>query len=462
MKEFLRFFYMSALLFLGGVADASGIHDIRSVELKNGLKVYVIPDHRLPVVMQILIYKVGGVDDPRGLSGMAHYFEHLMFSGTDRFPEFSETIDGVGGQFNAGTGRELTVYYELVNKQYLPLIMSMEADRMQNLRPTDRDIERERGIVREERSMRVESTLRDIIREEIESAFFYKNGYGTSVAGWEHEMENYSRESIDSFYNEHYSPNNAILLIAGDVDFTQVTRLAEKYYGSIPNRNKSDGRKFPVKVEPPHKSDIIVKMAHPTVSYPESWVLYKAPSLKTSPDLKTRGAAAIAADIVGGDGFGVLYDELVKEKQSAIGVSASYMDENGMVVLSIDQKLDASPEELHKEVKNIIAKLKKEGVSEEQVQSAKYRHMASLMYVLDGMEKAWFYAGMLAFGVELQSPNEVMETLKSITVDDVNQAMKSIFSGATVEGYLVHKDDEEPEDSKQAQSLDETSVGETL
>ena len=412
---------------------------MRSLELRNGMKVYVIPDHRLPVVMHMLIYKVGGVDDPRGLSGMAHFFEHLMFSGTDKYPDFDRIMDSLGAHHNAGTATEFTVYWELVNKQHLPLLMSIEADRMRYLKFTDREMERERNVVREERKMSDESTQRAILLEEALSVFYHKNGYGTPVVGWDHEINNWDRAAIDSFYDEHYNPNNAILLVVGDVDSAQVFKLADRYYGVIPNRNKLDRVRFPVKIEPPHRSDIVMRLEHPSVSHPESLVLYRAPSLKTAPDLKTRAAAAIAADIVAGDGFGVLYDELVRGKASAIKVSTSYHDDYGMVVLSIDPRLGASPEEVNKEAKTIVKRLIKEGVSEERVSSAKYRGMASLMYVLGGMKKAWFYARVLAFGAELQSPGEYLEIIKSITVEDVNEALRNVFSGATVEAYLVHK-----------------------
>ena len=460
MKGIFSALLLVILLFYSGrgYSGTSESQGVRSFELRNGMKVYVVPDHRLPVVMHILVYKVGGVDDPRGLSGMAHYFEHLMFSGTEKYPKFDEVLDGLGGRFNAGTGREFTVYYELVNKQHLPLIMSMEADRMQYLKPTDQVIERERNVVLEERKMRVESTQRGVIREEVESVFFHKNGYGASVVGWEHEMANYDRAAVDIFYDEHYSPNNAILLLVGDVDYAQVFKLADKYYGKIPNRNKLGKKRFPVRLEPSHRSDIVVRLAHPSVSHPESLVLYRAPSFKTTRDFKARAATAMAADIVSGDGFGVLYDELVRERSLALGVAASYEYGDGMVVLKIDPKLDSVPEAVNREAKAIIARLISNGVSEEQVQSAKYRNMASLMYVLDGMDKAWFYAELLAFGVEIQSPDEYSRALESITVEDVNRALKNVFSGATVEAYLVHKAEMVPDENEQAQSQNEASV----
>ncbi|MDB1135326.1 M16 family metallopeptidase [Candidatus Anaplasma sp. TIGMIC] len=442
MKVFFSAYFLFFVL-LAGIADAGELQKLHSTKLKNGMQVYVMQDKRLPVVMHMLIYKVGGMDDPPGLSGIAHFFEHLMFSGTKKFPDFVDTVSKLGGELNAATSTPYTAYYELINKRHLPLVMEMEADRMHSLLLTDRHIERERNVVREERNMRVESSIKGLIFEEVYN-IFYRNGYGTPVIGWEHEMANYGRDSVDAFYHKYYNPNNAILLVVGDVNFNDVVKLAKSYYGSIENRHSAPERTFLTKAEPPHRSDVIVRMQHPDIADPVVAMLYKAPSIVTTTDPKKRAAMGIASEIVAGSEFGVLHHELVSKRSIATRVDTSYSDReksSGIVAIEMMPKSGITPEDISKEAKQIIAELVESGVTEELVESAKYRNAASFIYSLDGMDsRAWVYAGMLAAGVQPTPPEQMIEIIKSLSVDDINDALRETFVGATVEAHLTHKD----------------------
>ena len=443
MKKFISVCSLSFAFFCGN-AVAVELQKIRSAELKNGMQIHVIPDHRLPVVMHMLVYKVGGMDDPPGLSGIAHYFEHLMFSGTKRFPKFPETINGLGGELNAGTTTSYTAFYELINKRHLPLIMEMEADRMRNLQLTDETMERERKVVREERNMRVDSTVKGLLVEELYNVF-YRNGYGMPVIGWEHEIANYDRKSADSFYHKYYNPNGAILLVVGDVNFRDVVKLADGYYGKIKNLHKSPRAKYATKLDPKHNNDIIVKTEHPTVTEPVAVMLYQAPSISTTDDHKVRAATLIASDIVAGDGFGVLYHEMVNKRALATRVAGAYNDReksHGMVAIEIAPRSGVSPGNANVVAKEIIANLVETGITEELLSDAKYRSMANFTYSLDDIEgRAWFYASTLAAGSDPILPEDMLNVIKSVTVDDVNEVLRSVFSGATVEAHLIHKGD---------------------
>ncbi|EOA62615.1 M16 family metallopeptidase [Anaplasma phagocytophilum] len=467
-KRMRSFFSVCLCIFLlfGRVAHAVDQQKMRSTELKNGMKVYVIQNNSLPIVMHMLIYKVGGVDDPPGLSGIAHYFEHMMFSGTKKFPKFSDVIDGLGGDLNAETSSSYTAYHELVHKKHLPLMMEMEADRMQSLRLVDKYLERERNVVREERKMRVESTKQALLAEEVFNVF-YRNGYGRPVIGWDHEISNYNKEAANAFYRKYYNPNNAILLVVGDVDFGEVVRLANQHYGKIKNRHGRIEKKFATNIEPPHRSEIIVKMSHHTISDPEVMMLYKAPSVNTESDNKVLLAAHIAVDIVAGDAFGVLYNELVKNRSLATSVFGEYSElvgSDGVVSVELLPKLGVSPEDINREAKEVIADLMERGVTEELVNSAKYRSMAHFTYGLDGVvSMARFYADALAAGAEPLASEDVLKTIKSITVEDVNSVLRRIFSEASVTAYLTGDehdgDDEYDEEMLGSQDISQPEEG---
>src|SRR5262245_49715295 len=210
----------------------------RTTEFKlgNGMDVMVIEDHRAPVVTHMVWYKVGAADEPQGVSGIAHFLEHLMFKSTDKIPvgEFSKIVSKLGGQDNAFTGQDVTAYHQRIAKERLPTVMEMEADRMVNLRLTEKEVLTERDVILEERRSRIENNPAAILDEQMNAALFYSHPYGVPVIGWEHEMAKLSPEDAMSFYKHFYAPNNAILVVAGDVTPDEVKRLAEATYGQIP------------------------------------------------------------------------------------------------------------------------------------------------------------------------------------------------------------------------------------
>ena len=197
---------------------------VSEFKLKNGLQVLVIPDHRAPVVTQMVWYRVGAADEPPGSSGIAHFLEHLMFKGTDLIPtgQFSKTIAKNGGEDNAFTNHDVTAYFQRVAKDRLPKVMEMEADRMANLRLSEEDVATERKVILEERRSRVDNDPGSILQEQMMAALYSNHPYGTPVIGWEHEIRALDREDALSFYRRFYAPDNAILVIAGDVEPEEV------------------------------------------------------------------------------------------------------------------------------------------------------------------------------------------------------------------------------------------------
>ncbi len=204
--------------------------------LDNGMEVVVVEDHRAPSVQQMVWYRAGSADEPKGSSGVAHFLEHLLFKATDKMAagEFSATVAKNGGRDNAFTSYDYTAYFQRVAADRLELMMQMESDRMKNLRLTPENIETERNVIIEERNMRTENDPRALFREQMNAAQFLNHRYGTPVIGWMHEMRALDREDALNFYQLYYSPNNAILVVSGDVQPEEVRKLAEKYYGAIP------------------------------------------------------------------------------------------------------------------------------------------------------------------------------------------------------------------------------------
>ncbi|MEX0759764.1 MAG: pitrilysin family protein, partial [Tistlia sp.] len=219
-------------------------------ELDNGLQVVVVANSRAPVVTQMIWYKVGSADEPRGKSGIAHFLEHLMFKGTDsRAPgEFSDIVARHGGRENAFTSYDYTGYYQTVARDRLALMMELEADRMANLALTDAVVLPEREVILEERRQRIDNTPASQLQEMARGSLWLHHPYGTPIIGWESEMSALDTQDALDFYESWYAPNNAVLIVAGDVDPEAVRALAEEHYGPIPRKEVPPRRR----VEEPH------------------------------------------------------------------------------------------------------------------------------------------------------------------------------------------------------------------
>ena len=241
---------LAVVLVLIAPAAAEAPRDPAEVEnflLDNGMEVVVIPDHRAPIVTHMVWYKVGSADEPPGKSGIAHFFEHLMFKGTKahKAGEFGAKIAEIGGSENAFTSYDYTAYFQTVTPDALETMMAFEADRMRNLILTDDVIGPERDVILEERRSRIENSPDALLSEEVDATLYQNHPYRMPVIGWMHEMENLNRTDAVAFYDRYYAPNNAVLVVAGDVDAETVRKLAEKTYGKVPR-----GPDLPPRVRP--------------------------------------------------------------------------------------------------------------------------------------------------------------------------------------------------------------------
>ncbi|MGE5147211.1 MAG: M16 family metallopeptidase, partial [Candidatus Eiseniibacteriota bacterium] len=218
-----------------GPAQAEGVFHPKVFTLANGLTVVVIQNDRAPIVTHMVWYKVGAADEVQGKSGIAHFLEHLMFKGTDTVKpgEFSAIVGRIGGRENAFTTADYTAYFQNVSADHLETVMKLEADRMAHLRLTDQQVASEREVVLEERRMRTDNSPAAMLYEQARAALFQNSPYGRPIIGWEHEIRQLNRTDAMAFYHRYYAPNNAVLIVAGDVTADKVKALAEKYYGPI-------------------------------------------------------------------------------------------------------------------------------------------------------------------------------------------------------------------------------------
>src|ERR1700689_3137452 len=262
---------MLVFAFLGGAltsANAAGGPEVTDFTLANGLEVVVVPDHRAPVVTHMIWYKVGAADEVPGKSGLAHFLEHLMFKGTAQNPEnrFSQTVADIGGQENAFTSSDYTGFFQRVPREHLKEMMALESDRITGLALTDEVVRPELNVVLEEQNMRVANNPNSRLAEQMDAALYLNHPYGRPTIGWRPEIEKLNRDEALAFYRHFYSPNNAIVVIAGDVTPEDVKGDAEATYGKVPDRAEFGPRQRPQ--EPPQEAPRTVTLADPQVEQP--------------------------------------------------------------------------------------------------------------------------------------------------------------------------------------------------
>ncbi len=408
--------------------------------LDNGMQVVVVANHRVPVVVHMVWYKVGSADEPPGKSGMAHLFEHLMFKGTPSFPdgEFSEIVARNGGQENAFTSTDYTAYYQVIAKDRLETVMRMEADRMTNLVLTPEQVEPERQVVLEERRMRVENDPGSILQEHVGAALFMNHPYQRPVIGWEHEIRALTMDDITAFYRQWYEPNNAILVVAGDITVDEVRPLAEKYYGAIP-RGPDIERVRPT--EPPQRAERRVILRDARVRQPSWSRLYVSPSYFYG-DRKHIHALEVLSNVLGGGATSRLYRQLVVETKLAVAAGAYYSPRDfGPARFGVyaSPRPGVSSEELEAAVNKVLADLAAEGVTEQEVERAKNQILAGAVYARDSLRAgAQVLGAALATGMTIDDVETWPDRISEVTPAAVDEAMRDVLvSGHSVTAELL-------------------------
>jgi len=422
-------------LCLPGISQA-GTFKSESFTLDNGLEVVVIPNHRAPVVTHMIWYKFGAADEIPGESGIAHFLEHLMFKGTPKVPDgqFSKTVKKLGGNDNAFTSHDYTAYYQNVARADLRKVMEMEADRMKNLNLKEDEVASERQVIIEERRQRIDNQPKARFDEQMMASLYINHPYGTPVIGWLHEMKELTREEAMAYYQKWYAPNNAILIVAGDITAKDLMPMAEKYYGDLPIsdiENRQRPRPAPIVVQ--HR----LTLEDPRIGAPLVTRMYRAP--------RGNDGLEILANILGGDSTSRLYRSLVVDQKLAVSVDTDYDPislNDTTFSLSATAAPGVSAAQLDAAMEREIRLLLDKGVTLEEVTAAKNRKIASLTYYLDSLQgPALLFGRALTSGFTIDYLENTYDRIGKLGIDDVNRATKSLFDSGDmpVTGLLMPK-----------------------
>ncbi|MFD1912670.1 M16 family metallopeptidase [Halodurantibacterium flavum] len=427
----------------------AGQEEVTSFTLDNGLEVVVIEDHRAPAVVHMVWYRVGAADEPPGKSGIAHFLEHLMFKGTDTraVGEFSAVVEAQGGSDNAFTSWDYTGYFQRVAADRLDLMMEMEADRMANLRLDEPEVLTERDVVLEERNQVVEGRPGAIFREIQRATLFMNHPYRLPIIGWRDEIAALSREDALDFYSIYYAPNNAVLVVAGDVTPDEVRALAETHYGPIAPSDALPPRLRPQ--EPPQRAERRFTYADPRVSEPFIARSYLAPARRSGAQ-EDAAALTVLAELLGGNpATSVLGRRLQFEQEIALGAYAGY---GGVAVDDATFEVGLVPlpgvslEEAEAAMDEVIEEFLAEGVDDAQLARVKTQIRASEIYARDNAQGlARRYGEALSVGLTVDDVRDWPAILEAVTAEDVMAAAEAVFDRTrAVTGMMVQAEGAAP------------------
>lgn len=419
---------------------AAQVFSPTTYQLANGLQVVVVENHRAPIISHMVWYRVGAADEPAGKSGIAHVLEHLMFKGTPTMPpgEFSKTVARLGGRDNAFTSSDYTAYFQNIAADRLEQVMRMEADRMRNLTLDEENFRTELAVVQEERRSRTDNNPQALLIERMEAALYLNHPYRRPIIGWGSEIAQLTRDDALAFYKRWYAPNNAILVVAGDVKPDEVRTLAETYYGplkseELPPRDRAD--------EPPQVARRVVTLEDPRVEQPAWNRMYMAPSY-TAEDKSQAYALQVLSEILGGGATSRLYKSLVVDQGIAAAAGAWY---DPSALNSSTFGLGATPRPgiaipkleaaLEKELQLALSK----GITPAEVERAKAKLKANVTYARDSL-----HTGARVLGEALTTGQTVADVeswparIAAVTAEQVNAAAKAVLDErASVTGILL-------------------------
>jgi zinc protease len=409
--------------------------------LDNGLQVVVIPDRRAPVVEHMIWYRVGAADEPPGQSGLAHFLEHLMFKATERMESgaFSATVEANGGRDNAFTSWDYTAYHQRVAADRLGLMMQMEADRMTGLRLDLSDWLPERDVILEERSQTVDSSPDRLLGEAMRRALFQNHPYGRPIIGWRHEIAALDDTAAKDFYRRHYAPNNAVVIVAGDVSLDEVRALAEAHYGPIPAQPEVGPRRRPS--EPPALAERRVVLTDPRVARPYVSRIYLAPNRRAGDQRQAAALQMLAAILGGSEQTSVLERRLTHEQGLSLSVWAGYSGtalDYGQFSLGIVPADGVSLEAAEAALDAELARFLETGIDPAQFERVRRQVRAEEVFGLDDIGARARRIGMaLTSGLTLEDATGWLAALQAVTPEDVMAAARALDRRASVTGWLL-------------------------
>lgn len=438
--------FISTVVLMTSLSSTSTIlaevYKPKTATLNNGLQVVVIENHLAPIASLSIYYKVGTADDPVKMMGISHFLEHLMFKGTKNVPagEFKKRITSKGGNINAYTSFDITAYTCTIAVEHLPMVLELEADRMENLAFNEQETKAEQKVVMEERRMRMDNNPLGGAHEVFLRALYRYHPYGIPPIGYPQHIEAYTNEAAKEHYHTWYKPNNAILVISGDVKMENILPIVKQYFGPlkegrIPERSR---------IQEPDSSGIeqYLTVQNPRLSYTSIDWNYKAPN-HASEGKEHYYPLIVLAQILGGNEISRLYHELVDNKKLCIEASADYttLSINPMYfTISATLNPTKNLEDLKQVTAQIIANLLKDGITEAELKAAKRDLLAGIAFARDGNEGAVKAFSGLAYGFSVEDVETWPQKIEAVTVDQVNKAAQAVLKKGSFVTSVVSPD----------------------
>jgi len=414
------------LLFSLLVSLSPAFAQVHEYNLKNGMKILVREDHRAPVVVSQIWYKVGSSYEHNGITGISHVLEHMMFKGTEKHPagEFSRIIAEQGGRENAFTSDDYTAYFQILEKSRLPISFELEADRMRNLTLPEKEFDKERKVVIEERKMRTEDKPRSLTYEQFNASAFISSPYRTPTIGWIDDLQALTVKDLKQWYQRWYAPNNATLVVVGDVDPDQVYTEAKKYFGNI---STSVIPELKPRKEQPQKGERRITVNVPA-ELPYLLMGYHVPVLKTAKPEWEAYALEVMAGILSGGSSARFPSRLVRQQQIAASADVGYSlyaRQNQLFLIDSTPARGHSVADVEQAIENEIEDLKQNLVSDDELERIKAQVVASDVYEKDSM----FYQGMQmgileTVGLGWQRMEEYSDKVRAVTAEQIRQVAR--------------------------------------
>ena len=425
-------FSIGLILLCGSSAHAKELKatDTHEFMLSNGMKVIVKEDHRAPTVAHMVWYKAGSIDEVNGKTGVAHVLEHMMFKGTKKLKpgDFSKQVAAVGGRDNAFTSKDYTAYFQQIEKSHLEKMMALESDRMANLQIREDEFAKEIQVVMEERRLRTDDQASAIVYEQLVAAAFINSPYRNPIIGWMDDLKNMTYQDALEWYQDWYAPNNAVLVVSGDVEPNEVHALAQKYYGAIPAKKIKDRKP---QQEIPQIGARRIQVKAPAEN-PDITFAWKVPKVESA-DIKLIDpyALSVLAGILDGHANSRLNRKLVRDLRLADSVDASYgMTGRGPQLFGIS----ASPAkgktiaDIEKHVRLILSEIRRSGVTDAELNRVKSQLLSSQIYKRDSIFAQAMEIGMSEMnGISWKYLDEILFNIQAVTSSDIQKVVEKYF-----------------------------------
>lgn len=437
LSNLLRIFFLFLLIAQSNWAISAESSDTHQYQLSNGLRLIVREDHRAPTVAHMVWYRAGSMDEVNGKTGVAHVLEHMMFKGTDKVKagEFSRLVAAVGGRENAFTSRDYTAYFQQIEKSKLEDVIKLEADRMSNLNFDDAEFLKEIQVIMEERRLRTEDNPSSLLNESLMATAYMSSPYRHPVIGWMNDLQNMKASDARDWYRSWYSPNNATVVITGDVDVKKVLGLVEKYYGA------ATAHELPVRkpqLEPPQKGMKRVQVKAPADSA-QLAMAWKAPRLEPGNlDDPEPYALELLTAVLDGYDNARLNRTLVKQEKVVNDIGVGYdMISRGpeLFLISATMAKGKTVDQAQASIRKALDDLKQKGILESELKRIKVRILSEQIYKRDSIFGQAMEIGSTEMaGFSWKNIDYMLEKMQAITPDQVQAVAKKylVDEGLTI------------------------------